>query len=83
MLSIKQIQNRLSNKKDSLDKVNINITRAGKSRNNIALRKLNQEKGTLDRDIRKLERQLITEKNGSNFFNSKIKGGICVQNSRC
>ena len=67
MPSIKQIQNRLVNKKDSLNKVNINITRAGKSKNNIALRKLNQEKGTLDRDIRKLERQLITEKNDKSF----------------
>jgi hypothetical protein len=65
--SIKQIQNRLANKKDSLNKININITRVGKSKNNIALRKLNQEKGTLDRDIKKLERQLITEKNRKAF----------------
>ena len=32
-----------------------------KSKNKITLRKLNQEKGTLDQDIRKLERRLITE----------------------
>lgn len=68
MPSIKQIQNRLANKKDSLNKINKNKTRAGKSKNNIALRKLNQEKGTLDRDIKKLERQLITEKNGNAFL---------------
>jgi hypothetical protein len=35
---------------------------AKKRNNNIVLRKLNQEKGTLDGDIRKLERQLIKEK---------------------
>jgi len=60
MPSIKQLQNRLLNKK--LNKVNLNIANAEKSKNNAVLRKLNQEKGTLDRDIRKLERQLITEK---------------------
>ena len=64
MPSIKQIQNRLLNKKNNLNKVNLNMANAEKSKNNnnIVLRKLNQEKGTLDRDIRKLERQLITEK---------------------
>ena len=36
-----------------------------KSKNNIVLRKLNQENGTLDRDVRKLERQLIMEKKAS------------------
>ncbi len=65
MPSIKQIQSRLLNKKNSLNKVNLDITKAGKNKNNMVLRKFNQEKGTLDRDIRKLERQLITEKNGS------------------
>jgi hypothetical protein len=62
MPSIKQIQNRLLNKKNSLNKVTIDMASAEKSKNNIVLRKLNQEKGTLGRDIRKLERQLITEK---------------------
>jgi phenylalanyl-tRNA synthetase alpha subunit len=62
MSSIKQIQNRLLNKKNSLNKVTIDMASAEKSKNNIVLRKLNQEKGTLGRDIRKLERQLITEK---------------------
>ena len=67
MPSIKQIQNRLLNKKNNLNKVNLNMANAEKSKNNnnIVLRKLNQEKGTLDRDIRKLERQLITEKKAS------------------
>ena len=62
MPSIKQIQNRLLNKKNSLNKVTIDMASAEKSKNNIVLRKLNQEKGTLGRDIRKLERQFITEK---------------------
>ena len=67
MPSIKQIQNRLLNKKNNLNKVNLNMANAEKSKNNnnIVLRKLNQEKGTLDRDIRKLERQLIAEKKAS------------------
>jgi hypothetical protein len=38
------------------------MANAEKINKNIVLRKLNQEKGTLDRDIRKLERQLIMEK---------------------
>ena len=65
MSSIKQIQNRLFNKKNSLNKVNLNMANAEKSKNKILLRKLIQEKGTLDRDIRKLERQLITGKKAS------------------
>ena len=65
MPSIKQIQNRLLIKKNSLNKVNINMTKAEKSKNKITLRKLNQEKGTLGRDIRKLERQLINGKKAS------------------
>ena len=65
MPSIKQIQNRLLNKKNSLNKVNLSMANAEKNKNGIVLRKLNQEKGTLDRDIRKLERQLIMEKKAS------------------
>jgi len=62
MPSIKQLQNRLLSKKNSLNTVNLNMAKAEKTKNNIVLRRLNQEKGTLGRDIRKLERQLITEK---------------------
>ena len=62
MPSIKQLQNRLLSKKNSLSTVNLNLAKAEKSKNNIVLRRLNQEKGTLGRDIKKLERQLITEK---------------------
>ena len=65
MPSIKQIQNRLLNKKNSLNKVNLNMANAERNKNNIVLRKLNQEKGTLGRDIGKLERQLITKKKAS------------------
>jgi hypothetical protein len=39
------------------------MANAENNKNNVLLRKLNQEKGTLDRDIRKLERQLIMGKN--------------------
>ena len=74
MPSIKQLQNRLFNKKTSLNKVNLNMATAEKSKNTIVLRKLNQEKGTLDRDIRKLERQLIMEIKAS-------KEKRCGQNS--
>ena len=65
MPSIKQIKNRLLLKKNSLDKVNSNITRAGSSKNSVTLRKLNQEKGALGQDIRNLERQLITMENAA------------------
>ena len=65
MPSVKQIQNRLLNRKNSLNKVNLNLENAEKRKNNIVLRKLHQEKGTLDRDIRKLERQLTMEKKAS------------------
>jgi len=53
MPSIKQLQNRLLSKKNSLNTVNLNMAKAEKTKNNIVLRRLN---------IRKLERQLITEK---------------------
>ena len=65
MPSIKQLQNRLLNKKNSLNKVNLSVIRAENGKSSILLRKLNQEKGSLDRDIRKLERQLIAEKRAS------------------
>jgi hypothetical protein len=65
MPTIKQIQNRLLNRNNSLNKVNLNMADAEKSKNNIVLRKLNQEKATLDRDIKKLKRQLIMEKKAS------------------
>ena len=59
MPSITQIQTRLIIRKNGLNKVKLTMANAEKSKNNIVLRKLNQEKGTLGRDIRKLERQLI------------------------
>jgi hypothetical protein len=62
MPSIKQIQNRLLVKKNSLEKVTLNMATAKKGKNNIVIRRLDQEKGNLGRDIRKLERQLITGK---------------------
>ena len=65
MATMKQLQYRLSDKKKSLNKVNQNMVKAEKSKNNIALRRLNQEKGALDSDIRKLERQLLAEKRNS------------------
>jgi len=65
MPSIKQIQSRLLNKKNSLNKVNLNMANAENNKNNMVLRKFNQEKGTLDRDIKKLERQLMMEKKAS------------------
>ena len=71
MPSIKQIQNRLLTKKNSLNKVNLNMADAEKNKNNILLRRFNQEKGTLGRDIGKLERQLITAKKVSR---EKING---------
>ena len=62
MPSIKQIQSRLLTKKNTLNTVNINMKKAEKTNNKIAQRKLSQEIGTLGRDIKKLERQLIAEK---------------------
>ena len=62
MPSVKQLQDRLLSKKNSLNTVNLNLAKAEKNKNNIVLRRLNQEKGALGRDIKKLERQLMTEK---------------------
>lgn len=65
MPSIKQLQNRLLNKKNSLKKVNSNIAQASNSKNKVILRRLKQEKDSLGRDIRNLERQLVTTENES------------------
>jgi len=66
MPSIKQLQHRLLNKKNSLTKINLNIARPENSKYNMVLRKLNQEKAALGRDIKNLERQLIMQKKESN-----------------
>lgn len=65
MSSMKQIQNRIQIKKNSINKVNTNIAHANSSKNKVILRRLNQEKDLLARDIRKLERQLVTLENQS------------------
>ena len=65
MPSIKQIQSRLQNKKNSLNKVNSNIAQAASSKNKEVLRRFKQEKDSLGRDIRNLERQLVTMENES------------------
>ena len=61
MPSIKQLQNRLLNKNHSMKKVNLNMATAQKGDNSIALKRLTQGKVSLDRDVKKLERQLIME----------------------
>jgi hypothetical protein len=61
MSSIKQLQNRLLMKKNSLLKIKADIANAEKIKNSPVLRRLNQEKGLLDVDIRKLDRQLTME----------------------
>ncbi len=65
MSSIKQIRLRLLNKKNSLNKVNSEITHASKSTNTLVLRRLDQEKLSLNKDIKNLERQLVTIQNAS------------------
>ena len=62
MPSIKQFQQRLLTKKNNLNNINSNIDRAGSNTNKVILRKLYQEKVSLGRDIRNLERQLNTAK---------------------
>ena len=62
MPSIKQLQHRLLIKKNSLNKINLDMSNAKNSKYNMVLRKLNQEKGALFRDIKNLERQLIAQK---------------------
>ena len=61
MPSVKQLQNRLVNKKHSMNKVNSNMATAEKGDNSITLKRLTQDKSSLDRDIKKLERQLVME----------------------
>jgi hypothetical protein len=61
MPSVKQLQNRLLNKKHSMKKVNLNMATAQKGNNSITLKRLVQDKNSLDRDIKKLERQLVLE----------------------
>jgi|GEM_PF-4742803 len=61
MPSIKQLQSRLLNKKHSMNKVNSNMTTAEKGDNSITLKRLAQGKVSLDKDIKKLERQLVME----------------------
>jgi hypothetical protein len=61
MSSIKQLQNRLLTKKNSLLKIKADIANAEKIKNSPVLRRLNQEKGLLDVGIRKLDRQLTME----------------------
>jgi hypothetical protein len=63
MPSKKQLQSRLQNKKNSLNTVNLKFAQASNSKNNIILRRLKQEKDSLGRDIRNLERQLVTMEN--------------------
>ncbi len=63
MPSIKQLQHRLLDKKNSLNKVNSNIAHTRGGASSVVLRRLNQEKGALGRDIRNLERQLVTMEN--------------------
>jgi hypothetical protein len=70
MPSIKQIQSRILTKKKTLDTANLKMQKAEKSNDRIAKRKISQEKESLGRDIRKLERQLITEKQSLNVKKS-------------
>ena len=62
MTTVKQIQNRILNAKRDLNKVIFNITSGEKNKDKIGLRRLNQKKSYLERDIRKLERELISTK---------------------
>jgi len=61
MPSIKQLQNRLLIKQNSLIKIKADIANAEKIKKNPLLRRLNQEKGLLDIDIRKLDSQWTLE----------------------
>jgi len=54
MPSIKQIQNRLGNKWNSLNKLNLNMANAEKGKNNTEVRKLTREKGTVDGSVKNL-----------------------------
>jgi hypothetical protein len=61
MSTVKQLQSRLLNKKLSMKKVSLNMTAAEKGRNTITLKRLTQDKSSLEMDIQRLERQLATE----------------------
>ena len=63
MPSIKQLQHRLTDKKNNLNNINSNIDRSSSNTSKLILSKLYQEKVSLGRDIRNLERQLNTAKN--------------------
>ncbi|MBN2419143.1 MAG: hypothetical protein JXL81_07145 [Deltaproteobacteria bacterium] len=65
MLSIKQLQRRLMDKKYSLKKVNSNIAYASNGESKMILSKLKQEKQALSRDISNLEKQLVIIENAS------------------
>lgn len=65
MPSIKQLQQRLLTKKGNLNNINSNIDRSSSSTSKAILRRLYQEKVSLGRDIRNLERQLNTVKNSA------------------
>ncbi len=59
MSSLKQIKNRLQNKKNSLIKLDSSIARMRGKENKVVLRRLNMEKTVLASEIKKLERQLM------------------------
>ena len=65
MPSLKQLQQRLLTKKNNLSNINSNIDRSSSGTGNPILRRLYQEKASLGRDIRNLERQLLTAKNAT------------------
>ena len=65
MPSVKQLQQRLLTKKSNLNNINSKIDRTNSNTGNPLLRRLYQEKASLGRDIRNLERQLITMKKTS------------------
>lgn len=73
MSSIKQIQSRLLTKKNVLHKVNSGMIKAEKSKDEIAQKKLTQERGFLEKDIMKLERLLIIMEKASRKKISVVK----------
>ena len=62
MSTIKQLERRVLNQKQDLDKAKLNIVDAEKQNNKIVLRRLNQEKDSLGGNLRRYERQLVTLK---------------------
>ncbi|MBN1625966.1 MAG: hypothetical protein JW944_05530 [Deltaproteobacteria bacterium] len=61
MTTIKQLQSRLLNKRQSMNRVNSSMAEAEKGENRITLKRLTQDRGSLGRDIQKLERKLAME----------------------